>query len=178
MKCPIVEIKKSGDRAFFDLLWLNPSRQLNLETRHDRTGWASRYTLLTDNAPRSGKNQHRRFGVQGQRLGGTDARTESAVNAKVFVDGNFAASKGDVDILGAHPFYGGIKGIDIARKFHHQLPDLVGGNLGADDIGCNVEILSQSVGDGHLDIAAGEGQGDSFFHGILIAIVLRQFSRQ
>ena len=100
------------------------------------------------------------------------------MNAKVVVDGDFAASKGDVDILGAHPFYGGIKGINIARKFHHQLSDLVGGDLGANDIGCNVKIFGQSVRDGHLNIAAGKSQGNSFFHGVLIAIVLRQFLLQ
>ena len=58
-----LKIKESSDRVFFHRLELNPSRHLNLETRRDRTRWASGDTLFTDNTSRSGKNQHRRFGV-------------------------------------------------------------------------------------------------------------------
>ncbi len=86
------------------------------------------------------------------------------MDAEIFVDGDFAAGKGNVDVLGAHPVDRGIQGVNVSRQLHHEFPDLVRGDLGADDVGGDVEILGQSVGDGHLDIAAGEGEGDTFFH--------------
>jgi hypothetical protein len=142
-----------------------------LETRDDRTGRAGGHTLFTDDAARSGKYQHCRLRVQRQRLRRTDARAESTVDTEILINGNFAAGKRHIDVLGAHPVDRRIKGINIAGEFHDELAHLVRRNLGTDNIGRNVEILGQSVGDGHLNVATGEGEGDTFFHGIFSATV-------
>jgi hypothetical protein len=42
---------------------------------------------------------------------------------------------------------------------------LVGGDLGADDVSGDVEIFGEAVGDGHLDVATRESEGDALFHG-------------
>ncbi len=87
------------------------------------------------------------------------------MNAEIFVDGDFAAGEGDVDVLGTHPVDRSVEGVDVTRKFDDQFADLVGGDLGADDVGGDVEVFGEAVGDGHLDVAAWEGEGDALFHG-------------
>jgi hypothetical protein len=142
-----------------------------LETRDDRTGRAGGHTLFTDDAARSRKHQHRRLRVQRQRLRRTDTRAESTVDTEILINGNFAAGKRHIDILGAHPVDRRIEGINIAGEFHDEFAHLVRRNLGTDNIGRNVEILGQPVGDRHLNVATGEGEGDAFFHGIFSATV-------
>ncbi len=123
--------------------------------------------MLTDDATRSGEYEHGRFRVQGQGFGGTNPGAESAVDAEFIINGDFATGEGDVDVLGAHPVDRRIKGIDIAGEFDDEFADLVRGDLGADDVGGDVEVLGEAVGDGHLDVAAWEGEGDALFHGVL-----------
>lgn len=74
-----------------------------LERRGDGGGGAGGDTLLTDDAARSGEDEARSLGVEGEGFGRTDAGAEAAMGAEVVVDRDFAAGKGDVDVLGAHP---------------------------------------------------------------------------
>lgn len=88
------------------------------------------------------------------------------MDAEVFIDGDFAAGEGDVDVLGAHPVDRGIEGINVTGQFNDEFADLIRGDLGADDVGGDVEVFGEAVGDGHLDVAAWEGEGDALFHGV------------
>jgi hypothetical protein len=88
------------------------------------------------------------------------------MNAEIFVNGNFATSEGNINVLGPHPVDRGIQGIDVTGEFDDEFTDLVGGDLGTDDVGGDVEVFGEAVGDGHLDVATWEGEGDALFHGI------------
>lgn len=122
--------------------------------------------MFADDTARSGEVEFEGLRVEGEGFGGANPGAKAAVNAEVFVDGDFAAGEGDGDVVRSHPVEGGVELVDVAGEFDDEGADLVGGDLGADDAGGDVEVFGESVGDGGVDVAFGEGEGDSLFHGV------------
>jgi hypothetical protein len=121
--------------------------------------------LFTDDAARSRKVEPKGLGIEAQRLGGANPSAKPTVHADIFIDRNFPTGEGNGDIVRSHPVQCCVQLVNVARKLHHQRPNLVGGNLCPNNAGCYVEVFRKSISDGRVDIAFGEGEGDPFFHG-------------
>lgn len=139
-------------------------REQNLEISGDRLHRASGNTLLTDHTARSGKLQLVSLGVERQGLGGANAGTETTIDTDRFINHDLSAGKRHLNRLGLHPFQCCANFINITEQLQNQLAHLVGGNLGADNVCCNIKVLGESIGDGHLHGPTGEGQRHPFFH--------------
>jgi hypothetical protein len=148
-----------------DLTEMDRTRRDGLQIGRDGRYGTGRDALLTDDTARSGEVEPKGFGIEAEGFRRANAGAEAAVDATVFIDEDFLAGQGDLNIEAPHPVHGGIEFVDIAGELHHHFADLVGSNLGADNAGGDVEVLGKAIGDRHLDGASGEGEGDAFFHG-------------
>jgi len=74
------------------------------------------------------------------------------------------AHQRDADILIAEPFEGGFDLVDVARQFEHQFADLIGGDLGAQDVARYVVVLRQPIGDRHMNDGGWKGEDDALAH--------------
>lgn len=140
------------------------SPQRILEIGGNGNDWAGGNTLLTYDTASAGKIQPK-LPIQGEGLGGADPRTQPAVNTAFRINEDFPTAVGNLNAAVGQPFQGGGQLIHIPGEFDHQFAHLVGGDLGTDDVGGDVKVFCQTVGDGHLYHLAGKREGDPLFHG-------------
>jgi hypothetical protein len=135
-----------------------------LEVGGNGSDGTGRNTLFTNNTAAAGEMEAK-LPVQGECLGGANPCTETTVNTAVRINEDFSATVGNLNAAIAQPCQRRRQLIHIPGQFHHQLAHLIGSDLRPDDVGSNIKVLGQAVGDGHVYHLAGKGEGDPLFHG-------------
>jgi hypothetical protein len=78
---------------------------------------------------------------------------------------------GYLNILLPHPAQRSFHLVNIPRKLHYQFPDFIRRYLSPENIAGNIEIFSQSIGNGHVHVLRRKSQDDSFTHSGLSLLV-------
>jgi hypothetical protein len=134
-----------------------------LEVGGNGSDGTGRNTLLTNDTAGAGEMEAK-LPVQGECLGGANPGAEATVYTAVRINEDFPATVGNLNAAIAQPCQRRRQLIHIPGQFHHQLAHLIGSDLRPDDVGSNIKVLGQAVGDGHVYHLAGKGEGDPLFH--------------
>ncbi len=102
--------------------------------------------------------------VELQRFGRAYPRTQTAVNAAIFINHNLPIHQRHFNIVIPHPVNRFVKLIDIARKLYQQLADLIRGHVSPKNIRRHVEVFGEPVRNRHVNRALRKSERQSFFH--------------
>ena len=94
---------------------------------------------------------------------GAHTRTDAAIDTGPWIDLDLTRSPIEAEPLAFQPRLGSSQLIDISGKLHHHGAALVGGDLGPQDLGRDIEIHGQPIGDGLMHRLPREMQGEPPF---------------
>ena len=94
---------------------------------------------------------------------GAHTRADAAINAGPWVDLDLTRSPIEAEPLAFQPRLSGSQLIDVPGQLHHHGAALVGGDLSPEDLGRDIEIDGQPIGDRLMHRFPGEMQGEPPF---------------
>ena len=96
-----------------------------------------------------------------QRTAGADAAADAAVDAAAGINPDLPRGTIETQPLSLKPLLRCGEIIDVAGELHHHGAALIGSDLGAENLGGNVKVHRQPIGDRLMHRFAGEMQGDA-----------------
>ena len=102
--------------------------------------------------------------MQSQGPAGAHTRAEAAIDAKLGIDADLGRGPIERKPLAFQPGLRRGQLIDITRQLHHHGAALVGRDLGLENLGGNVKVHRQPIGDRLVHRLAGEMEDEAPFH--------------
>ena len=111
--------------------------------------------------------------TEAQSSAGADAAAQPAVDTALGINPDLTGGAVDPQALGLEPVLGGRQVVDIPGELHHHGAALIRCDLGPQDLGGDIKLNRQAIGDRLVHRLAREMQGDAAFHASVPAGIQR-----